>query len=183
MTRTKKKGLIRRLTEGSAARTKFPAFSPDGKKIAAWTEVNGEEQLLLHSADNSEPTKQVGNQPPGWHFGPAWSPDGRWIAWGDEKYQIRVAEITNAETMVVDRGEWEINHYAWSPDSRYLAYEVMQSNLFTQIRIWDLQTKKTYPATEPSYNSSFPAWEPKGKYLYFLSDRYINPFLDASGSP
>src|SRR5437660_1621455 len=80
--------------------------------------------------------------------------------------------------MVVDRGEWEINHYAWSTDSRYLAYEVMQSNLFTQIRIWDLQTKKTYPATEPSYNSSFPAWEPKGKYLYFLSDRYINPFLD-----
>src|SRR5947207_11175193 len=54
----------------------------------------------------------------------------------------------------------------------------MQTNLFTQIRIWDSQTRKTYPATEPSYNSSFPAWEPKGKYLYFLSARYINPFLD-----
>src|SRR5207237_10546750 len=51
--RTKKKGLIRRLTESSAARTKFPAFSPDGKKIAAWAEVNGERQLLLRSADNS----------------------------------------------------------------------------------------------------------------------------------
>src|SRR5262249_3068747 len=31
---------------------------------------------------------------------------------------------------------------------------------------------------EPAYNSTYPAWDPKGKYLYFLSERYINPFLD-----
>jgi tricorn protease len=96
VTRTKKKGLIRRLTEGSTARTKFPAFSPDGKKIAAWTEVNGEEQLLLHSADNSEPPRQIGNLPPGWHFAPAWSPDGTRLAWGDEKYRLRVCDATTA---------------------------------------------------------------------------------------
>src|SRR6266567_949146 len=157
VTRTRKKGLIRRLTESSAARTKFPAFSPDGKKIAAWTEIDGEEQLLLHSSDNSEPPTQVGKVPPGWHFGAAWSPDGKRIAWGDEKYQILVTEVTNVETVVVDRGAFEINHYVWSPDSRYLAYEVLQSNLFTQVRIWDSQAGKTYPATEPAYNSSFPA--------------------------
>ena len=62
VTRTKKKGLIRRITENSLARTKFPAFSPDGKTVAAWTEVKGEEQLLLHAADNSAPPKQVGNR-------------------------------------------------------------------------------------------------------------------------
>ena len=178
VTRTKKKGLIRRITEDSAARTKFPAFSPDGKKIAAWTEVDGEEQLLLHSADNSEPPKQIGQLPPGWHLAPAWSPDTNRLAWGDEKYQLHVTEVANRETVIVDRGEWEINHYTWSPDSRYLAYEVVESNLFTQVRIWDSQYGKAYPATEPTYNSFFPAWDPQGKYLYFLSDRYINPFLD-----
>src|SRR5262249_23623463 len=51
-------------------------------------------------------------------------------------------------------------------------------NLFTQVRIWDGEARKVYPASEPVYNSSSPAWDPKGKYLYFLSDRYINPFLD-----
>ena len=164
--RTKKKGLVRRITESSASRTEFPAFSPDGSQIAAWTEVNGEQQLLLHAADNAQPPKQVGNVPPGWHFTPAWSPDGKHIAWGDEKYQLHVVEVTNSQTAVVDRGEWEISHYVWSPDSRYLAYEVLQSNLFTQIRIWDRDAKKAYPATEPAYNSSSPAWDRKGKYLY-----------------
>jgi tricorn protease len=176
--RTKKKGLIRRLTESSAARTKFPAFSPDGKTVAAWTEVNGEEQLLLHAADNAEPPRQIGTMPPGWHFAPAWSPDGKRLAWGDEKYQLKITDVASGETVVVDHAEWEISHYAWSPDSRYLAYELMQSNLFNQVRIWDDQSKKTYEATEPVYNSTFPVWDPKGKYLYFFSDRFINPFLD-----
>ncbi len=176
--RTKKKGLIRRVTESSAARTRAPAFAPDGKTIAAWTEVGGEEQLLLHAADNSEAPRQIGQVEPGWHFGVAWSPDGKRVAWGDQLYQIRVTEIESGQTTVVDKGDYEIAHYAWSPDSRYLAYELLQSNLLSQIRIWDGQDKKSYEATEPSYNSSFPAWDPKGKYLYFLSDRYINPFLD-----
>ncbi len=178
VTRTKKKGLVRRITESSAARTKFPAFSPDGKQIAAWTEVNGEEQLLLHAADNAQSPKQVGTVPPGWHFAPAWSPDGKHIAWGDEKYQLRVTEVASGQSAVADHGEWEISRYVWSPDSRYLAYEIRQSNLFAQIRIWDGGSKTAYPATEPAYNSTFPAWDCKGKYLFFLSDRYINPFLD-----
>jgi tricorn protease len=176
--RTKKKGLIRRITESSAARTKFPAFSPDGKKIAAWTEVNGEEQLLLHAADAAETPKQVGKLPPGWHFAPAWSPDGKRLAWGDERYQLHVTDAASGESAVVDHGEWEISHYVWSPDSRYLAYEVMQSNLFSQVRLWDQQLKKIHEATEPAYNASSPAWDPKGKCLYFFSDRFINPFLD-----
>jgi len=176
--RTKKKGLIRRITESSAARTQFPAFAPDGKTIAAWTEVDGEQQLLLRAADNGEAPKQIGQVEPGWHFAPAWSPDGKSLAWGDEKYQIRVTDVANGLTAVIDRGEYEITRYTWSPDSRYLAYEILQSNLLTQIRIWDGQTSKSYPATEPAYNASFPAWGPKGKYLFFLSDRFINPFLD-----
>jgi tricorn protease len=178
VTRTKKKGLIRRLTASSAARTKFPAFAPDGKNIAAWTEVSGEEQLLLHSADNSEAPRQVGQANPGWHFAPAWSPDGKRVAWGDEKYQIQVTDVATGQSTVIDRGEYEITHYAWSPDSRYLAYELLQPFLLAQIRIWDAEARQAYAASEPAYNSTFPAWDPKGKYLYFLSDRYINPFLD-----
>src|SRR5262249_56834571 len=113
--------------------------------------VDGEEQLLLHAADNGEAPKQIGSSAPGWHFARAWSPDGKRIAWGDEKYRLLVGDLTAKTPEVVDRGEWEINRYVWSPDSRYLAYEVTQSNLFTQIRIWDSESKKTHEATEPAY--------------------------------
>lgn len=178
VTRTQKKGLIRRVTESSADRTKFPAFSPDGKWIAAWTEVNGEEQLFLHSADNSEPSKQLGSQPIGWNYWVIWSPDGKKLAWGNEKRELLIADAASGTRVSVGKGEWEITEYQWSPDSRYLAYSANLPNGFSQIRIWDDQAKVNHDLSDPLVNSFSPAWDPKGKFLYYLADRFINPYLD-----
>ncbi len=176
--RTHRKGLIRRITENSLARTRNPVLSPDGKTIAAWTEIDGEEQLVLHAADNGAPPKVLGSVPHGWHFPPAWSPDGKSIAWGDEKHKLYVSDVATGAIALVDGSEWEIRRYEWSPDSRYLAYAVDLPNLFAQVKVWDAQAKKAYAVTDPAYNSFAPAWDPKGKYLCFLSDRFINPYLD-----
>jgi tricorn protease len=178
--RTRKKGLIRRITESSLARTRGPAVSPDGKLVAAWTEVNGEEQLLLHPSDASGPPRQVGNVLPGWHFAPAWSPDGKWLAWGDEKHRIQISNVLSGAITSIDTAEGEISKYVWSPDSRYLAYVVVLKNLFSQVRIWDSGLGKVYEATDPMFTSFSPAWDPKGKFLALLSDRFINPYLDRS---
>jgi len=178
VTRTHEKGLIRRLTQDSAARTKFPAFSPDGKSIAAWTEVEGEEQLFLHSADNSAPAKQLGKVPPGWHYGPTWSPDGKRLAWGDQTYHLFVSDASTGDVSDVGRSEWEITQDAWSPDSRYLAYTVSLPNGFSQVKIWDAKDGSTHDVTDPFFNTFSPSWDRKGKYLFVLSDRYVNPRLD-----
>ena len=178
VTRTKKKGLIRRITESSLSRTKFPAFSPDGAHIAAWTEVNGEEQLLLHSADNSATPRTVGKVDPGWYMQPIWSPDGKRLAWGDEKYRLFVTDVASGAHTAIDRAEFEIRSYEWSPDSRYLAYVTALPNGFSGVRIWDDQAKKAHDASDPMFNSFSPSWDPKGKHLFYLSDRFINPHLD-----
>jgi len=178
VTRTRKKGLIRRLTEDSLNRTKFPVFSPDGRSIAAWSEIDGEEQLVILSSDSSAPRKTLESVPPGWHFPPAWSPDGKRIAWGDEKYQLWVADAATGRAEVVDRGHWEIGNYAWSPDGRYLAYTADLPEWIPQVRIWDASTGKVHPLTDPAFSAFSPAWDPKGRYLFFLSDRHVNPHLD-----
>ena len=179
VTRTRKKGLVRRVTESSLARTKFPAFSPDGKWIAAWTEVNGEEQLLLHASDNGGAPRQLGTTGPGWHFGPLFSPDGKRLAWGDEKFRLMVTDAESGAAAPADTAsQAEVTQYAWSPDGRYLAYTVGLENGFNQVKVWDGRGGKAYPITDPMYNSFSPAWDPKGKYLYLFSDRHVNPHLD-----
>jgi tricorn protease len=176
--RTRRKGLIRRITDSSLARTRTPVFAPDGKAIAAWTEVDGEEQLVLHASDNGAAPKILGRVPAGYHFAPAWSPDGKAIAWGDEKHGLYASDVATGAITKVDASEWEVSSYFWSPDSRYLAYVAALPNLFSQVKVWDASAKKTYVATDPAYNSLAPAWDPEGKYLFFLSDRFINPYLD-----
>ncbi|MBI4169358.1 MAG: PD40 domain-containing protein, partial [Acidobacteria bacterium] len=140
--------------------------------------MEGEEQLLLYTADNSAPPKELGTQEPGWHAWTAWSPDGRRLAWGDHKLRLIVADAASGATSVVDTGEFEIRTYEWSPDSRYLAYDVSTGNGFNQVRLWDGQTKTVHDFSDPMFNSHSPTWDPKGKYLYYLSDRWINPHLD-----
>ena len=178
VTRTSKKGLIRRVTESSLVRTKFPSMSPDGKLIAAWTEVDGEEQLLLHSSDNSAAPRQVGKVEPGWHFQPAWSPDGKQLAYGDEKNRLLVVDVAAGSHSPIDTSNGEIRTYDWSPDSRYLAYEVALANGWNQVKIWDGKTKKSVEISDPMFDSGSPSWDPNGKYLVYLSDRVINPYLD-----
>jgi len=178
VTRTKKKGLIRRITQDSSARSKDPVFSPDGKWIAAWTEVQGEEQILLHSADQSEPARTIGSQPPGWHAAISWSPDGKSLAWGNQDYELVIADAATGKTRVADTGQFEIRQYEWSPDSRFVAYTLSLPNGFSQVRIWDAQQGKVHPVTDEMFNSFAATWDPKGKFLYLLSDRHVNPFLD-----
>jgi len=178
VTRTRKKGLIRPIADDSRTRARGPAFSPDGTSIAAWTEVDGEEQLLVYAADNAAPPRQLGSQGPGWHYPPAWSPDGKKLAWGDHEYRLVVAEAGGGTAEVADRSEFEITRYTWSPDGRYLAYDVSLPGGGNQVRIWDASAKKTIDVSDPYFNSFSPAWDPDGKYIYFLSDRWFNPYLD-----
>jgi tricorn protease len=150
----------------------------DGASIVAWSEVEGEEQLMIYAADNGAPPRQVGRQEPGWHSAPAVSPDGKKIAWGDHRYRLMVADAATGAPGVADTGAFEIREYEWSPDSRYIAYALMMPNGLGQVRVWDASTKTTHPVTDPMFNSYSPTWDPRGKFLYFLSDRFINPYLD-----
>ena len=42
-----------------------------------------------------------------------------------------------------------------------------------------MRTGETWFVTDPEFNDFGPAWDPEGKYLYFLSYREFNPVYDA----
>ena len=46
-------GAVRNLTHSSGAADRFPAWSPDGRWIASWSDSGGEYELTLHRADGT----------------------------------------------------------------------------------------------------------------------------------
>ena len=174
---SKGEGLLRQLTFSSGVRDKFPTWSPDGERIAAWSDLSGEEVLYLYPATGGDPV-EVGSDGRGWHYPALWSPDGKKLAYGNEELELIVVDVKESDVEVVDTGSWEINDYCWSPDSRYLVYTRPEENYNQTVCIWDSRDREVHQVTDEFFNNFNGCFDTEGMYLYFLSDRVANPHLD-----
>ncbi|TMQ21617.1 MAG: hypothetical protein E6J91_02445 [Deltaproteobacteria bacterium] len=175
-----KDGVTLPITRGSAARERGAAFSSDGKSLIYITDAPGEEELRAIDAwGRGQPRVLVPAGKTGWHFPPVASPDGKWIAYADQTQTLYVIPAAGGAPRTVDHSaQSEINEYAFSPDGRYLAYSLSLATDYSIIRVFDTQTGKSVSITGAATNDFTPAWDPEGRYLYFLSDRAANPVPD-----
>ncbi len=170
------------LTMGSGVRDKFPRWSWDGKRIAYISDQTGEEEIYVVKSTGKDSPKQVTRDTQGWKFPPEWSPDGKHIAYADRSQTLFIVDVDGGKITAIDSSEvWEIRHYSWSPDGRYLAYAKDEENRFSSIFIYDTKDKEIIRVTDEFTQDSEPVWDPSGKYLYFLSDRTLDPFLSERG--
>jgi TolB protein len=89
------------------------AVSPDGKKIAYWSEADGDFEVYVVNSDGSgkaQLTKNKGNDAL-----PAWSPDGKYIYYlSDQNGKAWAVMVMNAN----GSGQRKIMNVATSPDPR-----------------------------------------------------------------
>ena len=119
-----------------------------------------------------------GSTLPRWHFPPRISPDGERIAYADSTQTLYTVPVAGGEPTVVDRArQAPITEYAWSPDGRWLAYAKTGAANYSSIFLHDTRSGENHRVTGDDTHDYTPAWDPEGRYLYFLSDRFTNPLL------
>jgi tricorn protease len=175
-----KDGVSLPVTRGSAARERAASFSGDGRGIVYVSDATGEEDLRAIDAwGRGQPRiiKPAGKT--GWHLPPVLSPDGKWLAYADQTQTLYVMPAAGGAARTVDRAtQGEIRELAFSPDGRYLAYSIPLATDYLTLRLFDTATGVVTPLTGATTNDYSPAWDPQGRYLYFLSDRAANPVMD-----
>ena len=186
-------GVTLPVTRGTGARESWASFSPDGKRLAYVTDAPGEQAIMVIDAwGRGEPSTVKPAGASGWNMPMVWSPDGARVAWADQTNTLYIASVPAAtpsggkgkaaiptpSVTAVDRSEqWEITEYSWSPDGRWLAYTRMDRRDFRSIYLYDTQSRTSTRLGEGTTDDYSPAWDPEGRYLYFLSDRHVNPLL------
>ncbi|HVN76394.1 MAG TPA: S41 family peptidase [Thermoanaerobaculaceae bacterium] len=170
------------VTHGSGARESFASFSPDGKRLVYVTDAPGEDEIRSVDAwGRGEPrvVKPAGTS--GYLFAPAWSPDGKLVAYADQTQTVYVVPADGGAPRVVDHSDQSpILDYVWSPDGRWLAYSKASRTDYSSVYIYDTKEADAHRVTGEFTNDYSPAWDPQGRYLYFLSTRATNPVLDSN---
>jgi tricorn protease len=170
------------VTHGSAARERGVGFSPDGTRLVYITDAPGEEDIrTIDSWGRGEPkvVKPAGTS--GYHFAPLWSPDGKLIAYADQTHSLYVVPAAGGTPKLVDHSEQAaIRDYTWSPDGRWLAYSLAARTDYSSVCIYDTREAKVHVVGGEFTNDFSPAWDPDGRYIYFLSSRATNPILDTN---
>ena len=171
------KGPTRNLTHSSGAHDKWPAWSPDGSRIAFISDMSGEEELYVIQQDGLKPAEQITRGGSAMRFQPEWSPDGKRIALSDKDGKLYVVTLADRKLVeIADAPHGQIRDYTWSPRGNYLAFSYDDNpNRFSAVRIWNPADGKVSKVTEDMFNAYSPTWDPAGNYLYFLADREFQP--------
>ncbi len=172
------KGPTRNLTNSSGAHDRDARWSPDGKEIAYISDQTGEEEVWVIPQDGTGKATQLTTGGKARRSNPVWSPDGKRIAFGDKDGKLYVLGRTDKKVIeVADDPRGTIGDYVWSPRGNYLAFSMRALDNELSVYIWSAGDGKVRRVTGQPFAEYNPAWDPKGDYLYFLSDREYQPLL------
>lgn len=166
-------------------------ISPDGARLAFVDNLDPEsgelDQIVVVAVEGG--TREQVSDPDAAHDSPAWSPDGRMLAFvrRGEGRQIVVATLGESGERPVGPelpAETRPRHLAWSPDGSRIAFEGMAEG---RSHIYAMPLDGTGPLqlTFGAANEESPAWSPDGDRIALSSDRDGNPeiyVMDADGS-
>jgi len=183
------KGDIRNLTGTPGVAERYPSWSPDGKRIAYFSDESGE--YALHISDQSGlgavEKIDLGN-PPSFFYTPIWSPDGHKIAYTDARLNLWYVDLEKRTPVRVDTDTYSKPERtldpAWSPDSRWIAYTKQLRNHFRAVFIYSLEEGKSRQITDGMSDARYAAFDPNGERLYFTASTDAGPtsgWLDMSG--
>jgi Tol biopolymer transport system component/C-terminal processing protease CtpA/Prc len=182
-----KEGTTKRITN-TPEQERNISFSPDGKSILYAGEREGswniyqtsltrdEEKYFFNSTILKEETLLA---TPAEEFQPAYSPDGKEVAYLEERTALKVLNLATKKTRTIMPADKNYSysdgdqHYAWSPDSKWFLVEFLQDRQWiTQCGLVSAEGgKDVVNLTQSGYTNAIPNWAMDGKMMVYASDR------------
>ena len=119
-------GRATNVTKTSGVAEREARISPDGKRLAYFSDVSGEYALRVRGIEDGKETALAIESQPSYYREIAWSPDGKLVAFSDKRLAAWLADLIRpALRTTIDRSgssAQDLYRLDWSPDGRYVAY-------------------------------------------------------------
>jgi tricorn protease len=180
-------GDARNITNSAGANDRSPAWSPDGSRIAWFSDDGGEYRLHVAPQDGTgeDPAgreRVYDADGAGFYTDPQWSPDGKYIAYLDNSQSIYVMDLADGSARRIGGNAvytpLSLVSGTWSPDSRWFAYTVDTQPLVTELFAYNVDDHQSHRITDGLSAVSEPVFDRNGKYLYVIASTDAGPVLD-----
>ncbi len=172
-------GAARRHDPGSSVRERLACYSSDGRKMFVISDASGDERLLVRDMTNGEETqldKDLGRV-----RSMAVSPGtAARIAITNNRHELLLVEPGRRSVRLLHRSPFSwIVGCDWSPDGKWLAFGAATTRTTSNLFLYELSSKKIHRIGRAEFGDRAPAFDPEGKYLYFLGGRFYEPIPDS----
>jgi len=186
-----------------------PAISPDGRRVAFavretnWAENSYETEIWIADAAATASARPFTSGAKS-SLQPAWSPDGRWLAFISDRSdtrQIYRLSVEGGEAEPLTSGTEGVTAFAWSPDGARIAFTMDdpvtaamkerqerygdythedRDHRMAQLHVVDIATRAVKPLTAGAFVVGAFDWSPDGARIVF--DHRPNSDPGMSGS-
>lgn len=180
-------GTTRRITN-TPEQERSASFSPDGRTILYASERNGSWDLYTTKLTRKEENyffnaTVLKEEPllttPAEEFQPAYSPDGKEVAYLEERTAIKVLNLASKATRTIMPSDKNYSYsdgdqyFDWSPDSKWLLVEFLHPDQWiTQCGLVSAEGgKEIIDLTHSGYGGYHPQWALDGKAMTWISQR------------
>jgi tricorn protease len=176
-------GAVSQHGQPDGVRYRLLTWLNDHKRLVA-AASDGEsdrEVLTVLTADGSAPDQVLSDLDVGRVVDMEVAPTVDTVALANHRNELLLINLSGeTPTMrLLDRSPFgRIDGMAWSFDSRWLAYGFAATAQTTAIKLGEIESGQTSLATRPTLRDTRPAFDPDGKYLYFIGQRDFDPVYD-----
>jgi tricorn protease len=168
-------GAVRQHGLAQGVRYRLARWLADGTTQAMVSDAGGEERIEIVEAG--------GTRTLDWDIGRAIAlaaaPKGRRIAISNHRNELLIGDLDSGQLTLADRSDCgRSEQLAWSPDGAWLAYPFWTSPRHCAIKLLEVASGRSQLVTRPEFRDSAPAFDPAGRYLYFVSVRTFDPVYD-----
>ncbi|MCP4869806.1 MAG: peptidase [Proteobacteria bacterium] len=154
----------------------------DDERVLMVDDADGDDSFVVREAASGRTLQRFSDLDVGGLLELTVDPTGQRAAFTNHRYQLGCLSLASGTVDWIDRSPASrISGPTWSSCGSHLAWSSPTSadGERARIRLYRAADGAVVDVTDGRYSDFGPAWDPRGRYLYFVSGRDFDPVYDA----